>query len=66
MTDDNYEDYEPIEDNATANDVKAMLLSGKDLKLHYDEGELNHLSTAELETLFSNASTRDLQATIIR
>lgn len=42
------------------------MLSGKDLKLHYDEGELNHLSTVELETLFSNASMRDLQATIVR
>lgn len=67
MTDEpNYDNYEPIDDTATAADVEAMKLSFDELKLHFDEGELNHLSRAELLELTASAQSRDMQATIVR
>jgi hypothetical protein len=60
-----YEDYEPFDEDLSASAVEAKQLSVDELKLHYAEGELNHLTEAEMLLLLSNAANRDLQKTIL-
>jgi hypothetical protein len=62
----NYEDYEPFEEDLPASAIEAKQLSVAELKLHYSEGELNHLTKGEMLLLLDNASNRDLQKTILR
>jgi hypothetical protein len=63
---DNYDDGDALDEDMSAEDIEAMQLSYERLYLHYNGGELNHLTDEELRLLINSARVRDLQKTIIR
>jgi hypothetical protein len=59
--DDDYDCDDALDEDMSAEDIEAMQLSLHRLKMHYNGGELSHLSEKDVLELLSNAYQRDLR-----